>query len=424
MPILKPRKISFYVKELEVENSDMKNMLTGKTYVMHFLCICMLLIPVSAYSGYAAIVIDADTGNIIHETNANQLWFPASLTKVMTLYLTFKALNSGQIHLQDKLAASQKASNQPKSKLGLKLSESITIEQAILAVATRSANDVAFMLAEHLAKNEKSFVTKMNIQAQALGMNNTLFSNVTGLPNDKQVTTAHDMATLALAVFRNFPKYYPYFSIPDFTYKKKTYSNINQLIKLYSGTDGIKTGFTCGSGYNLMASVKRNKKRLIAVVMGIKNSQSRTKKMMTLLDKGFVDIDAAKVSRNIAEPRPKSLKSASNQLTAKQCHQIYSNASPYQNKVSGWTIIFGAFADKRLAKQIIKKVKPSMKHFINYGHAAIVKRMMGGSMLWHALWSGMKKDQAGKTCKLLWVKGEYCKVLHPSLFSEKNAQWY
>lgn len=398
-------------------------MLSGKTFSMNFLCICMLLIPVSAYSSYAAIVIDADTGNIIHENNANQLWFPASLTKVMTLYLTFKELNSGQIHLQDKITASQRAVNQPKSKLGVKLKESLTIKQAILAVATRSANDVAFMLAEHLAKTEQSFVAKMNVQAQALGMNNTLFFNVTGLPNDKQVTTARDMATLALAVFRNFPKYYPYFSIPGFTHKKKTYSNINQLLQVYSGSDGIKTGFTCGAGYNLMASVKRNKRRLIAVLMGTKSSQSRTKKMKQLLDKGFVDMDETTVSRNIAETRPKSLKSASNQLTAKQCHQIYSNASPYPSKVSGWTIIFGAYADKNLAKKIIKKVKPGMRQFIKYGHPAIVKRMMGGSMLWHALWSGLRKDQAGKSCKLLWARGQYCKVLHPSLISKKNAQW-
>ena len=388
------------------------------TVALSFLCCCLLLAPVTAYSSAASIVIDADTGNIIHENNPNQLWFPASLTKVMTLYLVFRALKNGQIHLQDKLTVSKLTAKQLPFRLGLLAGNSLTIEQAILAVATRSANDAAFLLAEHQAKSEKRFALKMTIQAKALGMNNTKFYNATGLPNGKQVTTARDMAVLARAILHDFPEYYKYFSTPSFTYKKRSYSNINGFLNAYSGADGIKTGFTCGSGYNLIASAKRNNKRLIAIVMGAKNGYTRTKEIKALLDKGFTNVDANTASKNITEPQPETLKPAIYLLSTTQCNQTYT-ASSYRNRISGWTVVFGAFVKKSQAKELLRKVRPKMKRLAKYGHPVILKHMKNGVFLWHAFWSGLKKKQAGQICKTLWKTGEYCRALHPMIFSKK-----
>ena len=388
------------------------------TLTLSFLCCCLLLAPVTAHSSAASIVIDANTGNIIHASNSSQLWFPASLTKVMTLYLVFKALKYGQIKLQDKLTVSKLAASQPPSKLGLTPGKTLTMEQAILAVATRSANDAAYLLAEHQGKTEKNFALKMTIQAKALGMNNTRFFNANGLPHAEQVTTARDMAVLALAIQHDFPEYYKYFSTPSFTYNKRSYSNINGFLNAYSGSDGIKTGFTCGSGYNLIASAKRKDKRLIAVVMGTKNSYTRTKEMKALLNKGFKDIDANTLSKNISDPQPKTLKPAIYLLSTTQCNQTY-KASSYRNRISGWTVAFGAFVKKSQARELLRKVKPKMMRQAKYGHPVIIKRMINGVYLWHALWSGLKKTQAGKICKTLWAKDEYCRAMHPILFSKK-----
>ena len=397
-------------------NKTTRNKIT--TLTLSFLCCCLLLAPVTAHSSAASIVIDADTGNIIHESNSNQLWFPASLTKVMTLYLVFKSLKYGQIKLQDKLTVSKLAASQPPSKLGLTPGKTLTIEQAILAVATRSANDAAYLLAEHQGKTEKNFALKMTIQAKALGMNNTRFFNANGLPHAEQVTTARDMAVLARAIMHDFPEYYKYFSTPNFTYNKRSYSNINGFLNAYSGADGIKTGFTCGSGYNLIASAKRNNKRLIAILMGAKNSYTRTKEMKALLDKGFKNVDANIISKKITEPRPQTLKPAKYLLSTTQCNQTYT-ASSYRNRISGWTVVFGAFVKKSQAKELLRRVKPKMMRHAKYGHPVIVKRMQNGILLWHALWSGLKKEQAGKTCKTLWEAGEYCRALHPIMFSKK-----
>ena len=385
---------------------------------LSFLCCSLLLIPITAHSSSASIVINADTGNIIYESNSNQLWFPASLTKVMTLYLVFKALKYGQINLQDKITVSKLAANQSPFRLGLRAGNSLTIKQTILAVATRSANDAAFLLAEHQGKTEKNFALKMTIQAKALGMNNTMFYNATGLPNAKQVTTARDMAVLARAIRHDFPEYYKYFSTPNFTYKKRTYSNINRVLNVYSGADGLKTGFTCGSGYNIIATAKRNNKSLIAVVMGAKNSYTRTKEIIALLNQGFEKITANTTAKNITEPQPESFKPAPYLLSASQCNQSY-KASTYRNRISGWTVVFGAFPKKSQARELLKKVKPKMMRHAKYGHPVILKRIQNGVFLWHALWSGLKKNQAGKICKTLWAVDEYCRAMHPTLFSKK-----
>ncbi len=240
-----------------------------------------------SYGRYAAIMIDAENGNVLHEVDATQAWYPASLTKVMTLYMTFEALKNGQIQFFDAMRTSSHAARQPTSKLGLRAGEYLTVRDAILAIITRSANDAAVVLAEHLSGNEEDFAVKMTDKAHSLGMYNTRFMNATGLPNDWQVTTSRDMAVLAWNIQRRFPDYYQNFSAHSFNYKGTELRGINKFTAKYPGAEGMKTGFTCGSGYNLIAAAHQNGKHLIGVVMGGMTSAERYQLMYQMMDAGF-----------------------------------------------------------------------------------------------------------------------------------------
>jgi D-alanyl-D-alanine carboxypeptidase len=232
-------------------------------------------------------VIDAGTGDVLHAVNASTRNYPASLTKMMPLYLAFEALHNGQFEAKRQLKVSSRAARMPASRLGLKRGQTISFEEAILALVTKSANDAAVVIAEALAGSEGSFARRMTQKAAALGMTRTRFRNASGLHDRRQLSTARDMATLARALVADFPQYYKYFSAKNFRYKGRTYRNHNRLLKSYSGTDGLKTGYTRASGYNLAASTVRNGRRLIAVVFGGKTARARDRHMAKLLDKGF-----------------------------------------------------------------------------------------------------------------------------------------
>jgi len=197
---------------------------------------------------YAAIVIDASSGRVIHEVEASQRWYPASLTKVMTIYMTFAALEGGRLHLNDKLTVSAHAAKQPSSKLGLRQGQTINVENAIMAVTTRSANDAAVVLAEQLGGTEDNFAVMMTQKAHSMGMHSTSFNNASGLPDEGQISSARDLALLSAALIRDFPQYYRYFSATEFAYKGRVLPNTNKILKSYPDADGLKTGFTCGSG--------------------------------------------------------------------------------------------------------------------------------------------------------------------------------
>ncbi|MGZ8182570.1 MAG: D-alanyl-D-alanine carboxypeptidase family protein [Methylobacter sp.] len=253
----------------------------------------------ASYGRHTAIIIDADTGNVLHEVEATQSWYPASLTKLMTLYMTFDALKSGQIQLHDTLIASTHASQQPNSKLGLRRGERLTVEDAILAIITRSANDASVVLAEHLGGTEENFAANMTAKAHSLGMYNSHFMNATGLPNNWQVTTSRDMAVLAWKAQRNFPEYYHYFGAHSFNFKGTELRGINKFTASYPGAEGMKTGFTCGSGFNLIGAAQHNGKRLIGVVMGGMTSKERYQLMMQKMDFSFANLTSADPTRNI-----------------------------------------------------------------------------------------------------------------------------
>ncbi len=252
-----------------------------------------------SYGRHAAIIIDADNGNVLHEVEATQAWYPASLTKLMTLYMTFDALKAGQIQLHETLTASAHASQQPNSKLGLRRGEHLTVEDAILAIITRSANDASVVLAEHLGETEENFAANMTAKAHSLGMYNSHFMNATGLPNNWQVSTPRDMAVLAWKAQRNFPEYYHYFAAHSFNFKGTELRGINKFTANYPGAEGMKTGFTCGSGFNLIGAAHQNGKHLIGVVMGGMTSKERYQLMMQKMDASFANLNNIDPARNI-----------------------------------------------------------------------------------------------------------------------------
>ena len=232
-------------------------------------------------------MIDAGNGEVLYRANADDPKYPASLTKMMTLYLTFEALQKKRIKLGQYFPISRKAASQPPTKLDLKAGRKIRIEHAILGLVTKSANDAAMVLAEGIGGSETRFVRMMNQKARRLGMMRTTFRNPSGLPDDDQVTTARDLATLANALIRDYPKYYPYFSRASFTYQGIEHPNHNRLMEIYQGMDGLKTGYIRASGFNLAASAVRDGRRLIAVVMGGDTPGWRDEHMAELMDQGF-----------------------------------------------------------------------------------------------------------------------------------------
>lgn len=236
---------------------------------------------------YASIVIEASTGKIIHQDNADAIRHPASLTKVMTLLILFDQMQAGKIKMTDRIRVSKRAASMSPTKLGVPAGGSISVRDAISAVVTESANDIATALAEHMAGSESAFANHMTRRAQQIGMSRTRFRNASGLPDPKQVTTARDMARMAKFILTYYPQYYSVFSQKSFTYKGVTHRNHNRLMEKYPGMDGIKTGFINASGFNLIASAKQNGIRLIGVVFGGQSSYSRNAHMEELLDAGF-----------------------------------------------------------------------------------------------------------------------------------------
>ncbi len=236
---------------------------------------------------FSAIAVDARTGKILFASSVDGLRHPASLTKVMTLYVLFQDLKAGRVKLTTELVVSRRAASMQPSKLGLKPGSAISVEDAIKALVTKSANDVAAAIGENLEGNEGNFAARMTRTARSIGMTKTTFKNASGLPNPAQVTTARDMATLSLRIQRDFPEYYPYFSIASFTYKGQTIRTHNRLLGNYKGTDGIKTGYIAASGFNLTTSAKRGDKRIVGVVMGSSSGSARNKYMMKMLDAAF-----------------------------------------------------------------------------------------------------------------------------------------
>ena len=250
---------------------------------------------------YSAIVVDANSGKTLHEASADSLRHPASLTKIMTLYLLFERLESGKMKLNSSMPVSEHASVQAPTKLGLRPGQNLEVEDAIRGLVTKSANDAAVVVAEAIAGNEDDFAALMTSKARALGMNRTTYRNASGLPNDEQVTTARDQALLGRAIQERFPRYYRYFSTPSFTYRGESMRNHNRLLGRVEGVDGIKTGYTRASGFNLVTSVKRDNRHIVAVVLGGSSASSRDARMRDLIASYVADASNRRTATQVAE---------------------------------------------------------------------------------------------------------------------------
>ncbi len=243
--------------------------------------------PAMAQDRYAAIVMDARTNEVLLEDQADEQRFPASLTKMMTLYMVFEALERGDITLDTRYAASRNASRQPPSRLGLRRNDSITIDQAIRALVVQSANDVATMVAERLGGSEARFAASMTARARELGMSDTRFANASGLPDPRHRTTARDIAILGQALWHDFPEYYHYFQTPSFAWRRGSGRNHNRLLDQIEGVDGIKTGYTRASGFNLASMAERNGRRVVVVVLGGETATARDAQVAYLIEGAY-----------------------------------------------------------------------------------------------------------------------------------------
>ncbi|MFC7478563.1 D-alanyl-D-alanine carboxypeptidase family protein [Dankookia sp. GCM10030260] len=256
-----------------------------------------IAVPAAAQIGserYAAIVVDARSGNALIAANPDERRYPASLTKMMTAYMAFEALRDRQVQLSTPVPVSYSAAAMAPSKLGLAPGMSLTVEEAILALVTKSANDAAAALGELLGGgSEDRFAQMMTLRARSLGMRNTTFRNASGLPDLDQVSTARDMALLGQRLLRDFPDRYAFFSTPHFVFRGRTHWNHNRLLNEYDGADGIKTGYVNDSGFNLVASAQREGVRLVAAVFGGRTGRERDRHMMALLDQGFATVGVA-----------------------------------------------------------------------------------------------------------------------------------
>jgi D-alanyl-D-alanine carboxypeptidase len=261
-------------------------------------------------SKFSAMVVDANTGREIWGVNENALRHPASITKVMTLYLLFEQLEKGTMTLETRIPVSEHAANQEPSKLGVPAGETISVEEAIKAIVTRSANDMAVAVAEAVGHDESSFSAMMTHTAHQIGMSRTLYRNASGLPNDEQLTTAHDLTLLARSLQERFPKYYHYFSLHEFTYDGEVIGNHDHLLGRVDGVDGIKTGYTRASGFNLLTSVHRDGRALVAVVMGGRSAPARDRLMARIIEDHIADASPEHTATRLAEANPEAAEPA------------------------------------------------------------------------------------------------------------------
>ncbi len=281
--------------------------------------------PLQANPLHASIVVDANTGEVLHESHADASRYPASLTKMMTLYILYEAIQQGKMNLDTRMPVSIYAASMPSTNINLRAGDTISVREAIAALVVRSANDVATVVAETLGNTEANFARMMTDKARVLGMRSTTFRNASGLPHSEQKTTARDLVTLSTRLMKDFPQYYHYFSTQSFTHKGTTYNSHNRMLRNTRGVDGLKTGFIRASGFNIATSAKRGNRRVIAVVMGGQTAAARDQYMSHLLDYSFNQSTSPFMANHSnssrktpANHKTSSVSAASNQTVAKR----------------------------------------------------------------------------------------------------------
>ena len=370
-----------------------------------FISLFMLCGFANAADYRAVLVADIDSGRVLYQEKANELNYPASLTKIMTLYLTFDALEHKRLHLDDYLIVSQYAADAQPVKLGLTAGSKIKVEDAIKAVAVHSANDVARVLAENLkGGKEGNFANLMTRVANEIGLQHTNFENSSGLPNDDHMSTARDIALLSMAVYKHFPQYWKYFGIKSWTYEGKTYTNGNRLLGSYPGCDGMKTGFTNKSKYSLVATAARDGHHLIAVVLGAENKDVRALVATKMLNLGFSKIGVSNTNYSVPKQTytatPTSTNPIAKYATDKKPEPKINTAVSY----GGVGVQFGAFSSYSTAQNQVKKVKSAT------GLDADIEQNDGG--LYRVRVNGLSESAAQNAKNLAVANGIDCYIFH------------
>ncbi len=382
------------------------NICTGLKYIFAA-CLLSCALVSGAHASVSSIIIDAETGDVLSSSNADSLRYPASLTKLMTLYITFNALDKGLIKFEDKLPVSRNAANRSPSKLGLKKGETITVRDAVLALIVKSANDCATVLAEGLGYSEENFAKTMTEVAQELGMKNTTFKNASGLPNRAQKTTARDMALLGAAMYHHFPEYYKLFATKKFTYNGRTYYTHNHLLKSFEGADGMKTGFTNAAGYNIVTSAERDGHRVIAVTMGHNTIRQRDTKVASLMKKGLQKLA---MSDHIEAP---NLYANADTHTYGEPSLIEAATVADEAPVSDvWAVQIGAFSNYAKARNYAISVKKQLK--MAGAEIDIEPAQKGSAVIYRSKLVGFEKNEADKTCNSLKKSNKSCIVIASS----------
>jgi len=363
------------------------------------ICYFVLCTITNVKAATSSIIIDADSGKVLSSSSADTLRYPASLTKVMTLYITFDALEKGLIRMDDMLPVSRTAANRSPSKLGLRAGEKISVKDAIMALVVKSANDCATVLAEGLGYSEQNFAQTMTMVARELGMKNTTFKNASGLPNREQKTTARDMARLGAAIYHHFPQYYKLFSIRKFTYKGRTYYTHNHLLKSFEGADGMKTGFTNAAGFNIITSAERNGKRVIAVTMGHNTAKLRDKKVASLMEQGL-----NKLAQNDSNS-----KYSITQNTIKQ--KSDQTREPTLKENNNWAIQVGAFSNYAKARNYALHIQKEITKRYKNKNIHIQPYQNGSAVIYRSQLTGFAQNEANNACSGLKKSNKSCIVI-------------
>jgi D-alanyl-D-alanine carboxypeptidase len=376
----------------------------------------------------AGFVVDAESGQVLYASRSGSLWYPASLTKLMTAYVVFREIAAGRLALDTPITVSEAAANQPPTKFGLRKGQKITVQQALTAMLVSSANDAAVALAEQVGGSQSAFVGRMNAAAQQLGMLSTRFQNANGLPAEGQVTTARDLAVLAITLIRDFPDRYSLFSQRSVSIAGRSLPTVNGLLGSYPGADGMKTGFTCGSGYNIVGSAVRGDRRLVAVLLGAHDRNQRAAMIKKLLDTGFAggEVVPATLSNIAMVPAALEAGSPPTVLTGSECAATDSDddgLATGTGKLSGWGVILGAYTSADQARQAIGGTQQRLKGTVGGGRPAVVLRQFEGTKRYAALLVGLQQKDAGQACKTLWAQLKYCLALNPLVLNDPNALW-
>ncbi len=409
-----------------------------------------------AVSGKTAyLIVDATSGREILSDQADELRHPASLTKLMTIYLTFSALDSGRLSLGDGLPVSLNALNAPPTKMGLPPGGTVSVRDATMALVTRSANDAAVVLAEALGGDEPTFARLMTQKARQLGMASTVFRNASGLPDREQVTTARDLARLANALMRDFPHYYGVFAVQSYAYRGRSLENHNRMLGSYEGADGLKTGYTAASGFNLVMSAVRDNRRLIGVVMGGESASRRDRHMADLLDRGFASAAAMGISPWTSIRKPPSARYNASQFapgaTVQEAPRATSvaradppsppAAPPPQTagRVAGpavpaalvqetpalgsWVIQVGSFSDPQAAQLALGRAVSALPSTMRSAAAASIDEVQMANKVFHrARLANLSQEQAIDGCKRLEKQKIYCSPLQITAWNSPGAR--